>query len=137
MTPSRNLVAYVAGPYRDARGAHYVGDNITRARRVAADLWARGYAVLCPHLNTAHMGGLCDDTAFLDGAIELMRRCDLVVLTPDWYQSSGAQAEVREAFGYGIPVYKWPLMDALTTQHFNAVTGLALRGMLPSRGLSK
>lgn len=119
-SPSRETLAYIAGPYRDPRGAHWIGENIHRARRVAADMWARGYAVICPHLNTSLMDGLCDDSAFLDGTLEMLRRCDLVVLTYDWHHSAGAIREVNEAMMLRIPVYQWPRLDPVTEAHFNA-----------------
>lgn len=120
MSPSRTTLAYVAGPYRDRRGTYYVDQNIWAARQLAAGLWARGFAVICPHMNTAHFDGLADDQAFLDGTLEMLRRCDLVVITSTWHISAGTRAEIREALRLGIPVYHWPdLSNPLTEGHFN------------------
>lgn len=104
-------LAYVAGPYRDPRGVWYVTQNIGHARLIAGDLWARGYAAVCPHLNTALFGGLVPDEAFLEGALELMRRCDVVVASPYWHQSEGTRAGLREALTLHIPIYPWPHLD--------------------------
>lgn len=104
-------VAYVAGPYRDSRGQWFVHQNIESARKIAAELWARGYAVICPHSNTAHFDGVCDDQAFLDGLIDIMLRCDLVVLAPNWQNSSGTRTEINAANQSGIPVFEWPDLD--------------------------
>ncbi|MGY6214947.1 DUF7768 domain-containing protein [Methylolobus aquaticus] len=118
--PSRQILAYVAGPYRDRRGTYYVDQNIWAARQLAAGLWARGFTAVCPHLNTSHFDGLVSDQAFLDGTLEMMRRCDLVVITSTWHTSAGTIGEIREALRLGIPVYIWPdLTYPLTADCFN------------------
>lgn len=100
-------LAYVAGPYRAASESAVVR-NIRNAEHIAVKLWQDGYAVICPHKNTALFGGLAPDDVWLKGDIEMMRRCDLVVLVPGWEASSGTNAEVQEAKSAGIPVYEWP-----------------------------
>lgn len=101
-------VAYVAGPYR-GQGANGIVQNILNARAVAVELWQMGYAVVTPHLNTALMDGAAPDSVWLAGDLEIMRRCDLVVLLPGWAYSEGAVAEYLEAQRRGIPVYPWPM----------------------------
>jgi hypothetical protein len=104
-------IAYVAGPYRDSRGHWFVHQNIETARRIAAELWARGYAVICPHSNTAHFDGVCNDQVFLDGLIAILLRCDLIVLAPRWKTSTGTLDEIRAANRAGIAVVEWPNLE--------------------------
>ena len=106
-------LAYVAGPYR-APTEWQVKQNIEAAERVAAMLWQMGFAVICPHKNTAFFGGLCPDEVWLRGDLVMLRRCDLVVLVPGWEASTGAQAEAEEAKRNGIPVYEWRWIDSDT-----------------------
>ena len=101
-------VVYVAGPYRDQRGQYWVGRNIEAAREIAATLWAEGFAVLCPHANTAHFDGVAPETAFLEGDLEMLRRCDAMVLTPDWEHSSGARNERTLGEELGLEIHVWP-----------------------------
>jgi Domain of unknown function (DUF4406) len=101
------LVAYVAGPYR-ATHLRSVDDHIAAARRVAVELWRRGYAVVCPHLNTAHFDGVVDDAVFLAGDLAILDRCDLVVMAPRWEESEGARGERERAARNGQPVYHHP-----------------------------
>lgn len=109
---ARNMkVAYVAGPYRDPCGQWFVHQNIEEARRISAELWALGYAVICPHSNTAHFDGVCSDQHFLDGLIAILLRCDLIVLAPRWKTSIGTLKEIRAAHHAGIPVFEWPDLD--------------------------
>lgn len=112
-------VAYIAGPYR-APDFQARCRNILNARDIAAGLWRLGYAALCPHLNTAHFDGIVPDQAFLDGALEMMRRCDRIVLAPNWQRSHGTREEIREALRLCLPIHEWPNMgNVLSESHFN------------------
>lgn len=96
-------VAYVAGPYR-AKTPHGVVENIRCAEAVALKYWKLGYAVICPHMNTALLDGECPDAIWLDGDLELIRRCDVLVAMEKWKQSQGATAEVELALNLGLEV---------------------------------
>ena len=90
-------VAFIAGPYR-AETIDGIWENVQEARKVAKKYWAKGYAVICPHTNTAMMDGFMeDDQAWLPGAIELMRRSDVVVFMWKFRESPGAVEEHRIA----------------------------------------
>jgi hypothetical protein len=103
---SRVKVAYLAGPYRAATPAG-IYDNIHAAREVAAKLWAMGYAVICPHMNTAFFDGKGADHIWLEGDTEFLRRSDVVVVLPGWGNSEGTKAEMQEASLHGIPTFFW------------------------------
>lgn len=97
-------VIYIAGRYRGPH-AWAVEQNIRAAAEVAARVWAAGLVALCPHTNAAHMEGAATDEQFLAGTLELMRRCDAVLLVPGWSTSAGTKAEVVEAMRIGLPVF--------------------------------
>ena len=97
-------VVYIAGPYRDT-ATSTVCENIQEARHYAVKFWRLGYAVICPHLNTAHMENeIPGDTIFLSGDMELLRRSDIVVMMPEWIRSQGATEEHRLAVNLGKKV---------------------------------
>lgn len=96
-------VYYVAGPYR-ADSERGVVENIRNAEAVAIQIWKTGHAALCPHKNTALFGGICPDEIWLSGGLELLRRCDGMVLVPGWEGSEGTKAEMQLAFDLGLPV---------------------------------
>jgi hypothetical protein len=102
------LLCYTAGPYRDRRGEWYVHQNIERAAAVALELWKMGFSTICPHKNTSFFGGFCPDATWLAGDLEMIRRCDLVVLLPGWENSEGSKAELAYAGRFAIPAYVWP-----------------------------
>lgn len=96
-------VVYIAGPYRGP-DAYEIHRNICRAEELALGAWRMGVAAICPHLNSAHFQGAAPDEVWLEGDLEILRRCDAVLVTPDWERSVGARAEVAEATSRGIPV---------------------------------
>ena len=106
-------VAYVAGPYSGD-----VDANIRAARQVAIKLWEMGYAVITPHLNTAHMeqDSQVSYEQFVRGDLAIIHKCDLVVLLPGWQNSPGACREERFADEIGTPAYEWPDVPAPETK---------------------
>ena len=98
---------YIAGPY--AAPAHNgIEENIWRARQAAIWVWQHGGVGVCPHTMTAHMDGVVPREVFLAGDLELLRRCDAVLVLPGWEQSQGTQGEIREAERIGLPLFYWP-----------------------------
>ena len=89
-------VAYIAGPYR-GKTIYETVENIRRAEKVAIKYWQKGYAVICPHKNTALFDGLCNDNVWLAGDLELMKRSDIVVMMKNWKESEGARFEHKVA----------------------------------------
>lgn len=104
-------VVYIAGPYR----GHLMPDgqynqweqfeNIRRAERDALRVWSMGAAAICPHTNTAHFQGALPDHCWLDGDLEIMSRCDAVLMVDGWQQSAGALAERKQAMKLNLPVF--------------------------------
>lgn len=98
-------LVYIAGAYR-APTPWGVEQNIRAAEDLAVKVHAAGMFAVCPHANARHMeGGDITDAHMLTGTLELMRRCDAVILVSNWRTSSGALAEVAEATRIGIPVF--------------------------------
>jgi hypothetical protein len=98
------MIAYVAGPYREGHG-RTVHANIDGAALVAMDLWKIGCTAICPHLNTAHFDGPVEQ--YLAGDLEILSKCDAIVMAPFWRESDGACAELRYARKLGLPAYEW------------------------------
>jgi Domain of unknown function (DUF4406) len=89
-------VLYVIGPYR-AKTIREIVENIRRAEAVALKYWQKGYVVICPHTNSALFDGAITDEVILQGDIEIMKRCDGVVILPGWQKSSGSIGEIKVA----------------------------------------
>ena len=97
-------VIYVAGAYR-ADSENGVFENIMCARRAAQKLWHKGWAVICPHTNTMFMGEDKPDLIFLDGDLEILRRCDAIYMLSNWRESVGAMQERKAAEEWGLEIY--------------------------------
>jgi hypothetical protein len=111
-------IAYIAGPYGGPT-ANEIDENIRRAREVAVALWQLGWAVICPHLNTAHFDGAvyphdrsADRQVWIRGDLEILNLLrpgrDALVTVPGWEHSSGALGEIAAATNRGLQVYHWP-----------------------------
>lgn len=98
------IVVYIAGPFRGP-SAWAIEQNIRRAEALALEVWAAGLVALCPHTNTRFFQGALPDEVWLQGDLELLRRCDAVLLVEGWEQSVGAQAEKTAAEARGIPIF--------------------------------
>jgi len=125
-------IAYVAGKYRDCRGPHYIFENVVKARDIAAQLWAMGYVVICPHTNTMFMDGIVGkDTVWGEGDKELVIMSDLIVMLPRWEESAGATAERKEALDNNVPVFRWPehkdVLARIANEPITAVTRQVLQ----------
>lgn len=93
-------VVYISGPYRAATPMQ-VMKNIHAASMVSLRYWKQGYAVICPHRNTAFFDGEAPDSVWLNGDLEILRRCDIVVMMPLWKLSRGATEEHKLALELG------------------------------------
>ena len=104
-------IIYIAGPFRGAN-AWDIEQNIRRAEELALSVWRLGAAAICPHTNTRFFQGAAPDAVWLEGDLEILRRCDAVMLTADWRGSSGAVREFEVAQDAGIPTFD--RLDALS-----------------------
>lgn len=105
-------VIYIAGPYRGPH-AWAIEENIREAERLSLEVWRMGLVALCPHTNTRHFQGALPDDVWLHGDLLLLDRCDALLTTIRWHESSGARTEVEYARAKGMPVFH-TLVDLLT-----------------------
>ena len=94
---------YIAGPYTAPDGRR-VELNVREAEDVAYEVAGLGAMPVCPHTNLRYMSAPI--AAFLYPAtLELMRRCDAVLMLPWWRNSDGARGEYEEATSLRMPVF--------------------------------
>ena len=97
-------VVYIAGPFM-ASSAWEIEQNCRRAEMIALNVWRAGAVAVCPHAMTRHYVGTLPERTWLDGGLELLRRCDAVVLADGWRTSHGAKEEAREAARIAIEIF--------------------------------
>ena len=79
--------------------------NIRAGEVLALEVRRLGAAALYPHTNARFFQGAAVDTVRLEGDLEMLRRCDAVVMAPRWERAPRAQAEGVEAGRVGLPVF--------------------------------
>jgi len=109
----KKSIVYIAGQYRSKYGKLGIIVNIWKARQLAKKLWAKGIYTITPHLNSALMDSVCDPQVFLDGDIEIMKRCNYVLLIPKWTDSKGTINEIKIALENKIRVFDTHETDEL------------------------
>lgn len=95
-------LVYVAGPFF-AENAWEIEQNIRRAEALGLDVARCGAMPVIPHTNNRFYFGTLPETFWKPAVMELMRRCDAVIFTPDYERSSGAREERVEAARLDIP----------------------------------
>jgi hypothetical protein len=87
-------VIYISGPFTDPDTTNGIERNISIASGYAAKCWASGFAVICPHKNAKDYQHLSlPYELWINGDIELLSRCDAILMLPDWEKSKGARME--------------------------------------------
>lgn len=97
-------VIFLAGPFRGPTGWD-IEQNIRRIEATALEVWRLGVAALAPHMTNRFFHGTLPDQVFLDGVLEMLRRCDAVLMCDGWESSDGAREELREAQTRGLRVF--------------------------------
>lgn len=98
-------LVYVCGPIT-AKTKEQRDANIETGRAVGFDVWRLGAMAIVPHLNSLSMfeRGV-DGAAIYLGDLELMKRCDAVLVLDGWQASFGCNLEVSWANHNGMPVF--------------------------------
>lgn len=105
-------VIYIIGPFRGP-SAWAVEQNVRRAEELALEVARRGMMPLCPHTNTRFFDGLLTAQFWLDGTMELARRCDAAICAQGWERSQGSLGEIKDFEARGVPVFH-DLMSLVT-----------------------
>lgn len=97
-------LVYVAGPFT-APTAWQIAENVRAAERAGLQVACCGAMPVIPHANTANFHGTCTPEFWYAGTLELLRRCDAIVLIDGWRGSRGAVIEKETAEKRGMPVF--------------------------------
>ncbi len=105
--PGWDKVIYIAGPFSDPDKMHGIEANILAASRAALDAWRAGWAVICPHKNSAGFQHAADlpYEVWTRGDLAILSKCDAILLMQQWDTSPGARKELIHAVKESIPVY--------------------------------
>ncbi len=99
-------VIYISGPFANVDLIHGVQENILVASRAALLCWEAGWAVICPHKNTAgfqhhHLPW----ERWIEGDLAILKRCDAIYMLQGWERSPGAKIELEYALDNGLEIH--------------------------------
>lgn len=107
LSPRREVrmkLLYIAGPIR-AENYYEIEKNIRRAEEVALAISALGAAVICPHSMARFYEHALPVELWLERDIEILKRCDGMVVVCPFRHSKGTVGEVQFCEENNIPVF--------------------------------
>ena len=101
-------VIYIAAPFR-APTAGQIEQNIRLAEAAALEVWKLGAVPICVHAMCRHYGGELSDEVWLAGDLELLHRCDALLIEGNISQGVWAEIKVAKRTGR-MPIF-YSLID--------------------------
>ena len=100
-------IVFVSGPFRarDPSNHWEVEQNIRVAEEYALQVWKAGAVAICPHTNSRFFQGAAADNIWLAGYLEVLLRCDAMLVVGDPNSSQGTRAEITMAEKNNIPIF--------------------------------
>jgi nucleoside 2-deoxyribosyltransferase len=100
-------LVYVAGPLFGPNDWE-IRRHIHRAAALGYEVAKLGAYPVIPHTNTGSVFvGTMTPEFWYAGTLELLRRCDAVILVTGWEDSKGSTAEFAEARRLNLPVFSF------------------------------
>lgn len=131
------MIIYLAGPLTQINNKS-VQDNVSSAKAIALELWKLGYTVISPHANCDLPMALAQEelepSYWLNKDLEIISRCDALVVLPDWELSLGTNAEINYAKERDIPITFYPELpeisrtELLRPMQINGYIDIIMRG---------
>jgi Domain of unknown function (DUF4406) len=98
------ILVYIAGPFT-APDVWGVECNIRQAEEWGFKIARCGFVPVIPHTMYRFFHGTITEKFWYMATLELMERCDAVLLIPGWQESKGAEKEKETAEILEIPIY--------------------------------
>lgn len=131
-TPSAIPLIYIAGPFRGPTPLD-VRRNVEAARDLGLRVAQCGGYPMIPHTMTAEFDKQLTDEFWLDGTMEMLKRCDAICLHYRWRQSTGACTEAAWAYDHDLPVFFGIEPIALMRSHGDDNIGTTLQAWIEAR----
>jgi hypothetical protein len=101
-------IIYVAGKLT-GKDNFEISRNVRAAEDVAMEVVKLGAMPLIPHANTGlNFFGTATEEFWYEGTVELMLRCDAVILVPGWTRSKGVALVMNAAQAKLMPIFATP-----------------------------
>jgi hypothetical protein len=102
---TKKPIIFISGAFRGKPNIEWNRQqNIRAAEAAALEVWRLGGIAICPHKNTEHFDGAAPDDVWLDGDLQILARCDAILLIGHWWDSKGATREQAFAITHNIEI---------------------------------
>jgi len=95
---------YIAGPYR-AGNAWMVEKNIRAAEEISFQVYSHGAVAICPHTISRYMSGTLSEGFWIEATLNMLSRCDAMVVVKGWEMSAGTLGEIEYAKKHNIAIF--------------------------------
>lgn len=97
-------MVYVAGPYR-ADNSWELEANIRAAETISFQVFSLGAVAICPHTISRYMAGTLNDDFWLEATMNMLSRCDAMIVAKGWEKSAGTLGEIGYAIENNISIF--------------------------------
>jgi len=126
MLGDRNKLIYVSGPYT-APTEEEINENIQRAEDIAVMLMRNGFDVITPHKNTAgYQQYEFTHERYLEQDINILSRCDAILMMNNWRKSKGACIEMEYARTENIPIIYSNILNGVKSEDVHKYVSLMM-----------
>ena len=92
-------VYYLAHPYRDN-----IRKNHRKCSKIYIELVKKGYILCCPVIRPKWVNRRMSHEFWYEYDLELVRKCDGIILCPGYIHSYGCMLELQEAFRLNLEI---------------------------------
>jgi nucleoside 2-deoxyribosyltransferase len=95
---------YVAGPYT-ANDSWSLEKNIRSAEEISFQVFSLRAVAVCSHTISRYFFGTLNEEFWLEATMNMLSRCDAMVVVEGWKKSSGTLGEIKYAAENDIPIF--------------------------------
>lgn len=103
-------LVYVAGPFT-APTAWEIEQNVRKAEEVAFFVQGLGAMPVTPHANSRFFFGTNTPRFWYEGTMELLKRCDGIIMGQRWKSSKGSVEEYNYAQSVSMPTFRYMIVE--------------------------
>lgn len=97
-------MVYIAGPYRSGNSWELEA-NVRVAEAASFQVFSLGAVAICPHSISRYMMGTLNEEFWIEATMNMLSRCDAMIVVQGWEESDGTLGEIDYAWGNNIPVF--------------------------------
>ncbi|HEW91205.1 MAG TPA: DUF4406 domain-containing protein [Thermotogaceae bacterium] len=97
-------LVFISGPYK-ADTNWQIERNIRNAEIASLMVWKLGAVPICVHTMNRHFFGEIDEERVINGCMDIIMRCDAILMLSGWEESAGSYMEYNFAMKNNVTVF--------------------------------